>query len=139
MRRLTAVALLALTLWVGGCSGTDGSTTASVTSALPERTQTAGDVEVKVQPTQLDASGAAFTITFDTHAGSLDTDLEVNATLDVNATRWPTSGWFGDPPSGHHRTGTLGFTSAGPATGTATLAIAGLAERVVFTWTIGGS
>lgn len=138
MRCLTTAAVLASILLVGACSSTDGSRTAAVTSALPERTQTVGDVEVKAQPTRLDASGAAFTLTLDTHTGSLDSDLAATATLEVGGTRWPVTGWEGDPPSGHHRTGTLRFTGAGPVSGTATLTIAGLTTPVAFTWTIGG-
>lgn len=142
MRRLTTAVLAALLLVVG-CSGGDRSASTAATTSLAEQTRTVGDVEVKALPTQLDPSGAAFAITLDTHADSLTTDLAATTTLDVNATRWPTKGWSGDPSSGHHRTGTLRFTPGGPANGTATLtltlALAGLAEPVVFTWTIGGA
>jgi hypothetical protein len=42
--------------------------------------------------------------------------------------------WDGDPAVGHHRKGTLRFNAAGPAAGTATLTVGGLAQPATFTW-----
>lgn len=138
MRRVTCAALLALAVLASGCGGGGESASSTPTTRFAEQAQTVGDVEVKVRPTALDTSGAQFTITLDTHSGELDTDFTA-ATLDVGGTRWPTATWVGDPPGGHHRTGTLRFASAGPTTGTATLTIIGLTEPAVFTWTTGSA
>lgn len=137
MRRVTAVAFVTLAVLGAGCGG-GGESSSTPTTQFAEASRTVGDVEVKVRPTALDASGAQFTVTFDTHNGELDADLTA-ATLDVDGARWPAATWDGDPPGGHHRTGTLRFSEAGPTSGTATLTIVGLAEPAVFTWTAGGA
>ena len=105
-------------------------------SSMPTRTITAGAVIIKIEPRQLDAGGAVFKVTFDTHSVDLDQDLERQARLTVGATTWPVAGWSGDGPGGHHRTGELRFTAAGAPTGTATLDIDGLPETVHATWNL---
>lgn len=139
MRRVTLAAALAVVFVAAssGCRGGDESASPTVTTTqFAEQSQAVSDVEVKVRPTALDTSGATFTVTLDTHSAELDTDL-TSATLDVGGTRWPSASWNGDTPGGHHRTGTLRFASAGPATGVATLTIVGLAAPAVFSWNIG--
>jgi len=116
--RLSFIALVALgtvmVVSVASCGspssspGTAGSLKPQV--GLTEQTTKIGDVEVKVTPTQLDSSGAAFTVVLDTHAG-----------------------WEGAPSGGHHREGTLRFRAAGPL-GAATLAVGGLSGPARFTW-----
>lgn len=110
---------------------------ATAPSGLVEQTRPAGDVEVTARPERLDSDGASITITLDTHTTELDQDLASSVRLEVDGTPWPTRGWDGDPPSGHHRSGTLGFDAAGPAIGTATLTIDGFDEAVTFTWQLG--
>lgn len=139
MRRVTLAAVLAVALVVSsGCGDSDDTASPTATTRFAEQSQAVGDVEVKVRPTALDTSGAEFTVTLDTHSGELDTDL-TSATLDVDGTRWPAATWDGDPPGGHHRTGTLRFAAAGPATGVATLTIVGLTAPAVFNWTTGNA
>ncbi len=108
----------------------------AATTSLAARTIEAGEVTVKIQPRQLDAGGAVFTIIFDTHSVELNQDLRSQARLVVGGTTWPTASWTGDGPSGHHREGDLRFTAAGSASGTATLTIDGLPDPVTTTWTV---
>jgi hypothetical protein len=140
MRRLTIAIAIAVMLVITACStdststGSTGATATGGSPPLAEQTQKVGEVDVKAQPVRMAADGAAITITLDTHSVTLDQNLPAKARLTVNGTTWPTSGWDGDPPEGHHRTGTLRFDPAGPATGAATLHIDGFAEPVTFSW-----
>ena len=122
---------------VWGNNGTTGTPAAS-TSSWPTRTVGAGSVTVKMQPTRLDAGGAVFKVSFDTHSVELNLDVAARARLVVGSSTWPTIGWSGDGPGGHHRQGQLRFDPAGPATGTATLTIGGLPKPVSATWSLGG-
>ena len=106
-------------------------------TALPARSIDAGAVAVKIQPLRLDANGATFKISFDTHSGALDVDVANEARLVVGTTPWPVSGWSGDGPGGHHREGELSFSARSAASGTATLTIDGLPQPVTATWALG--
>ena len=130
----TAVALAALAL--GACGGGDDDSDNGASVGLAERTVKAGEVDVKVQPTQLDADGAVFKVVLDTHSVELSMDL-TEARLEVGGTAWAVAGWTGDGPSGHHREGELRFTSSGPAQGTARLTLSGFPEPVDATWELG--
>ena len=118
--------------WLG--PGSSGTSTNEPAASLPTRTVEAGAVTAKIQPRQIDASGANFKIVFDTHSVELDQDLNRQARLVVGGTDWPIEGWSGDGPSGHHREGELRFTAAGPAIGAATLTIDGLPAAATATW-----
>jgi len=135
-RSLTTLLIATLALLVGGCSS---AATTTSSGGYPERSATVGTVDVKAQLTQLDPSGAAFSISLDTHSGSLDADLAATSTLQVDGRTWASAGWDGDPPTGHHRTGTLRFTGGGPVAGTVTLTIGGLTQPTTFTWDAAGS
>ena len=128
--------VLVLSGTLAACSSSAASPSAA--SLLPVRSVAAGAVEVKITPTELDASGATFTIVLDTHSGDLSLDLTTTSQLDVGGTTWAAAGWTGDGPGGHHRTGQLRFTAEGSAQGTATLRISGLPEPVEATWELGG-
>ena len=94
----------------------------------------AGSVTATATPSRIDDDGATVDIVLDTHAVELDTDLEDTTVLKVDGVTWPVAGWTGDGPGGHHRTGKLQFDSAGPATGSAHLSIAGLPQPVEIRW-----
>ena len=134
-----AVALLVVRGVGAGFGGRD--TTPAKTgsaAALPTRTVSAGDVTVKVEPRGLDAAGAVFKVTFDTHSEALDLDVARGTSLVVGGTAWPVGGWSGAGPGGHHREGELRFAAAGPATGPVALTITGLSKPVTATWDVAG-
>lgn len=139
--RVAMIAAVAATVTVG-CSSQSTpesqSTTVTAASGYSERTATVGAIDVKVRPVTLGADGAVFTLVFDSHAASFDADPATVVTLEVGGSRWPAAGWEGQLPAGHHREGTLRFTAAGPATGTATLTVGGLNGPAEFTWQIRG-
>lgn len=105
--------------------------------ALPARVVDAGDVQVRIEPLFIDGMGADFIVSLDTHSGDLDVDLGRTARLEVDGKDWGDATWDGDPPGGHHRSGSLSFESAGPARGQARLTIDGLPRPVVVTWSLG--
>lgn len=138
-RRVTiAVAVVALAAVIGlvltrdgGGSGDDRGP-----SRFPTRTQEAGAVTVQATIRRLDPAGATARIVFDTHTVELDLDVATAATLTVRGTTWPTEGWDGDGPGGHHREGDLRFAAAGPPDGEAVLTVAGLSEPLAFRWAV---
>ena len=111
-----------------------------VSTALGTRTVQAGPVTVKIQPRKLDAKGATFKISFDTHSAELNQDMPKQAHLTVGGAAWPVATWSGDGPGGHHREGELRFAAPGGATGTGTtvLSIDGLPQPVTATWNRAG-
>jgi len=134
VRSLTsALVAAALAVLFAACGG-DAPTVAA--AGLEERTVTVGAVEVKITPTRLDATGADFDVTFDTHSVNLDLDVAHQATLTINDKTWTEPVWDGAGAGGHHREGTLTFTTAGPADGEAVLTIAGLDEPVTARWAL---
>ncbi len=141
-RRLIPAAVALAAILAGGLllasrGGDDGTPAADSGVGLETRTLSAGEIDITIEPRQIDEQGAAFAITLDTHSAELSMDLAA-AELEVAGTSWPVTGWDGDGPSGHHREGELRFEAAGPATGTARLALPGFPEPVVVTWELGG-
>lgn len=104
---------------------------------LEARTVSSGEVDIKIEPRQLDDQQAVFAITLDTHSVELSADLS-RATLEVDGITWPVEEWSGDGPGGHHREGELRFASSGTAIGTARLAFRDFPEPVEVTWEIEG-
>ena len=149
MRRfLIVAAVLGLALVAVAC-GSDGTTTASpppnepsaqapASSPLITKTVEAGAVTVKIDPVRVDATGAEFKVSFDTHSVNLDFDVARNAALTVGGAPWSGATWSGDGPDGHHRSGTIRFGPGGPAQGAAVLSLGGLPAPVNATWTLGG-
>ena len=140
-RRLIPFALAAI---VAGAAvvtlvATRGGDSADDTASSPfeTRTQEAGEVTVEATLREVDETGAAAAIVFDTHAVELDLDVAGGAVLTVSGTAWPTEAWDGEGPGGHHREGELRFTAGGPPEGEAVLTIAGLSEPVTFRWQLG--
>jgi len=132
-RHIQLIALAIVT--VGTLVGCSNSSSSDSTSAvLPAQTIQSGEVEVVITPTQLDDSGATFSISLDTHSADLSIDLTNSSVLEVDGTQWTAVSWTGDGPDGHHRSGELRFSAQGPPTGTAILTIVGLPEQVQATW-----
>jgi hypothetical protein len=117
--------------------GGDGDTAPAVQAELEARSVSSGEVDIKIEPRQLDDQRAVFAITLDTHSVELSADL-TRATLEVDGIAWPVEQWSGDGPGGHHREGDLRFASNGAATGTARLSLQGFSEPVEVTWEIEG-
>ena len=113
---------------------------------LRPQTATAGPVEVEVTPGRVDGGTAEFTITLDNHQVDLTGDYAGTSALTVAGTKWPAGRWTGAPPGGHHREGTLIFTSRnGSPSGSAApsgelvLSLGGLPAPVTLRWTMTGS
>lgn len=142
MRRRLIVAVIAVIVLGAGIylatqGGDPDADADDAASGLETRNVSAGEVDVTMEPVQLDQQGAVFTIVLDTHAGDLSADL-TRATLEVGGTPWPIEAWSGDGPGGHHREGELSFESVGPATGTAILTLPELPEPVETAWDLDG-
>lgn len=74
---------------------------------IAEQTQETGGITVRARSI---ISLAEFEIIMDTHTGVLDHDMVSSAFLvDMYGREYPALAWEGDPPGGHHRTGTLKF------------------------------
>ncbi len=122
---MTAVAVIGLVA-VGASLATTGSgPTAPALAAepsrvfnLPAREDAANGLTVTVEPLKLRlGQPARFSITLNTHAGSLDADLAAAATLiDDRGTVYPAISWNGPATGGHHASGTLSFPALGPDT-----------------------
>lgn len=135
MRRVViVVAVLGL---VAAACGSDNATT-SPSPPLATRTVEAGAVTVTIDPVRVDAAGAEFKVSFDTHSVELDFDVARDATLTVAGAPWPGATWSGDGPDGHHRAGTIRFGASGPAQGAVVLSLGGLPAPVTAAWTLGG-
>ena len=83
----------------------------------------------------LDASGARFRVVLDTHTGVLDLDLAGAAELWVAGRLAGAGTWEGTGPGGHHREGTLRFTTPVPAGANVELRLTGLPADVIGAWT----
>jgi len=83
--------------------------------ALAAQSSSASSVTVKVTPRTLAGATWDFDVVFDTHSQALNDDIEKAAILvaDGGAKQSPIK-WQGDPPGGHHRSGTLQFKAVTP-------------------------
>ena len=140
-RRLIAVAAVALVAAAAGGvmlirSGSGGPARDDGASTFATRSDDAGEVTVQATLSQLDAARATVEVVFDTHTEELDLDVARGASLTVAGVPWPTDGWEGDGPSGHHREGDLSFSVGGPVEGDAVLTISGLSDPVTFRWPV---
>lgn len=129
-----AIAVLVLTVVGTGWLAWDRRT-ADKSADLGTRTVAAGPVTVTITALTLDTTGARFKLAFDTHTGSLDLDPATAAHLTINGTEALQSSWTGDGPGGHHRVGTLTFTTPVPAAATVELRLTGLPRDTTAIWT----
>lgn len=132
---LTVVAAIALVALAGIAYTLLRPDTTATTSSPPARTVQAGAVEVTLTPLTLDTSGAVFRVTLDTHSVPLDLDMAASARLRINDTTANAASWDGSAPGGHHREGTLRFTTPVPTGATVELRITGLPVDAVASWT----
>jgi predicted small integral membrane protein len=99
-----------------------------------------GDVIVAVTPKSMTiGKPASFTMSLDTHTVALEFDIPTIASLtDDQGNTLGTATWEGTGPGGHHRNGTLIFSTGIPQTKTITLTLAnisGIAKRT-FVWEV---
>lgn len=133
MRRALIIAsLLALLLAAAGCGSANDEP-----GAFAQQQVEAGSITVSITPTRLDDGGASFDVVLDTHSAELDMDL-TTAVLEVDGNTWGQPRWSGDGPGGHHRSGRLDFSAAGPARGTARLTLSGFPAPVETEWDLRG-
>jgi hypothetical protein len=113
-------------------------------SSLQSETKehTGGNVTVVVAPINLKpGEPPSFTVTFNTHSVILDFDIVRNATLtDDRGGTFDEPVWNGSPAGGHHRTGTLSFSSPVSTDATSvTLSFRNIADVPVRTFSWGVS
>jgi len=135
-RRLTIVLIAVAVLIVGAGMAwwALGRGTTGTSAGLGTRTVQAGTVEVRMTALTLDATGAVFRVEFTTHTGSVDLDPATASQLRVNDHTVQGATWTGSGPGGHHRDGTLRFTTTVPAGAGVELRITGLPQDTVGTW-----
>ena len=131
---VAAIAVIGVGLTVAIAATPDDDTSTETTSGLGIRKVTAGEIDITIEPLQLDERGASFAISLDTHSAELSMDLASGAELDVAGAAWPGAAWEGDGPGGHHRSGELRFEPGGPVTGTAQLTLAGFSDPIDVAW-----
>lgn len=104
---------------------------------LPTLSSTQAGVTVRATPRALSGGTWEFDLVFDTHTQALTDDLNKTAVLvaDGDTTYSPVK-WQGDPPGGHHRKGTLQFSTVSPVPASIELRIkrAGEANPRSFRW-----
>lgn len=123
------VALALISWWI-----VSRDTTGDSTPGFETRTMQAGAVEVQVTPMTLNEFGATFQLTLDTHTVDLNLDPATAARLRVNSQPAAGAAWQGPGPGGHHREGTLRFTTPVASGATVELRITGLGQEVAATW-----
>lgn len=104
---------------------------------LPEQTKSEAQVAITVTPTF--AGTWRFGVALETHSVELSQELDkVSVLIDDRGREYAPLSWEGDPPGGHHRSGTLVFGDVDPSVQSLTLDIrdiGGISSRQ-FTWTL---
>jgi len=91
----------------------DNNTADTMPVLFAQQTNIGGGVTVTVTP--IDRSDWSFEISLDTHSADINEDLTKAAVLmDENGNEHKPIEWLGDPPGGHHRSGTLRFGGIAP-------------------------
>ncbi|MAZ30204.1 hypothetical protein CL655_02875 [bacterium] len=94
-------------------AATQSSESPSDITTYREQTDETGPVSVTVKPLALPETGDwEFAWTLQTHSVDLSMDiLESVVIIDDDGKEIKPTAWDGDPPGGHHRTGTVRFTA----------------------------
>ena len=140
-RNVVVAGVVVAVVLFAACGGSGDSARSVMVSGhrMSNRTMTAGDVDVKVEPRQMNGSGAVFKVSMDTRTGPLDMDMQHGAHLTVDGRDWPMDQYTGDSPRGHHREGELRFRPGGPVSGMAQLMMDGFDQPVSMGWQMGSS
>lgn len=82
-----------------------------ILKSLPAKTNKQAGVTIKLKPGKITRDkDIKFNVSVDTHSGSLDFDLtKISVLVDDEGNKYRPIKWEGDPPGGHHRSGTLTF------------------------------
>lgn len=129
MSRVILALVVTVLLTLTGCATTDSTAPASA-----ERSVEVVGVTVAATAERIDPTGAVIRLSLDTHTTPLTMDLPAAAHLTVGGQEWPARAWNGTGPGGHHRSGTLEFTPAGPAASPVRLVIDGLGAPAELVW-----
>ncbi|MDP3982200.1 MAG: hypothetical protein Q8P70_01465 [bacterium] len=98
-----------------------------IQTGLETQTISAGTVTISVTPTRALEGEMLFSVLLDTHSVELTANLERDAVLQTNQGKeYRPTGWEGDPPGGHHRTGVLAFSLTSPLPQSITLLLSGV-------------
>lgn len=111
---------------------------AGAVRSFEEQTKSEGQVDITVTP--IFAGTWRFAISLETHSVELSQELDkVSVLVDDQGREYAPLFWEGDPPGGHHRSGTLVFDGdIDPIASSLTLTIrdiGGISSRQ-FTWTL---
>ncbi|MGB4359000.1 MAG: hypothetical protein WBJ19_01120 [Rhodoferax sp.] len=121
--------------------GAFSASSASAAPELPIRTSTQAAVTVAVTPRTFSGAVWEFELTFNTHSGALNDDIEKATTLttDLGKTFSPVK-WQGSPTGGHHRNGVLQFKPISPLPASIEIRITreGEAQPRSFKWQLKG-
>ncbi|KKW48028.1 MAG: hypothetical protein UY99_C0017G0025 [Parcubacteria group bacterium GW2011_GWA1_59_11] len=107
----------------------------AVAPAWPALTSEGGDVSVEVSPV-FSSDVWRFDIALNTHSVELDEDIAASAALIADGRTVRPLAWTGDPPGGHHRTGSLEFAPLSPPPDSVELVLYGVggAPERSFRW-----
>lgn len=120
-----------------------GNNQTAVQSTLATQTNSEGSVTVEITPVDVSAVSGVwkFKIALNTHSEELNQDLTQTIVLQDNTGKvYKPTAWEGTPAGGHHREGTLIFSSVpakSPSISLLVKNIGGVPDRK-FTWKIGG-
>ncbi len=118
---------------------TFGASSASAVEDLATRTSTVSAVTIAATPHTFSSSPWEIELTFTTHSGALNDDVEKSSTLvtDSGKTISPIR-WEGDAAGGHHRKGVLQFKSVSPRPASIELRMVrqGEAQPRTFKWQV---
>ncbi len=122
-------------LVIGACLLAAG--TAAAGSLSPQSIDAHG-VKTIVTPREVSGTSGAweFEVLLETHTRALDEDMANVAVLIAGGKRYAPVGWYGSPPGGHHRKGTLRFKAIVPPPSALTLQIRMAGEETprAFVW-----
>ena len=107
MDKTFKLSLIFLTVFFAGLLVFEVMDSESIDNNFSEK-RVDGKVVVTAQPT-ITESGMEIFISMDTHTVDLEEDPQETAYVEVDGLEYEPIEWIGDPPGGHHRSGSLIF------------------------------
>ncbi|MBI4015970.1 MAG: hypothetical protein HY362_04605 [Candidatus Aenigmarchaeota archaeon] len=103
------------------------------TTSFKTITESQNSISYDITPISLEPP--VFSVSVNTHSGSLDSDFSKNSVLEDNkGNKYTPLRWEGSPPGGHHITGKLFFPEIKGETGQVKLTISSGNSPLSFTW-----